>query len=317
MEADCGGVKYIHIYFLIHYSFIFHRFFSESFKNTLVYNNIARYNWGWSVAVEEKNNIPKTDPYYGPNKLYWDYRLGFAFGYYMDYTSGVNFYKNFAYDNQECYHWTARFSSEPLYFYNNLAANCYYDFGAFFSKSDHIGTHIFNNLFLSGQRQGINIRRTDGSVLSGNFRMDNNLFFFNGWDTRSDAVWRRGIADFDFQNKTIPNGGNPTRDLAGLKVWTKTNTNSKDEDPQFVNYNVSEKVTKSYYPCSTGAHISDFQLLPTSPSVDAGISNFPADFLGILSSWEIKIDKFGKEVDVGPLEYGFSYNFQKSGPGNA
>lgn len=41
--------------------------------------------------------------------------------------------------------------------------------------------------------------------------------------------------------------------------------------------------------------------MSTNSSVDAGVSNFPVDFLSILSSWGIKIDKNWKEADVGFL----------------
>jgi hypothetical protein len=159
----------------------------------------------------------------------------------------------------------------------------------------------------------------------GSFAMDFNLWSRVGYDNRSDSVWRRGIVDISYYADGLPNGGNPTSTVQGLRAAEPTVAlHDLAVDPQFKGFS-SNGYANSIISQSQDATITSYLandvdwtafalLQATSPAVDRMSATLPPKMASVMSRWGLTPEVTGSGLDLGPLESGIAWSANMKGP---
>jgi len=321
LESDCGGLK--------------HWAGDLGFRDHLLIGNVYRNIIGWSYSVQMQNFIPTSWPYYNPvTRKYWRLMLGFAFGSYFDYAPGSYHFRNIVYNiASSCYQWTARIAESEMYFHNNLAANCYTGFASNWGAvtTQHKDTSIQGNIFAATALNGLNMFRDDNQQngqprsFEGNFVMDYNLWSQAGYDTRSDSVYRRGVADINYLDSSLSNGGNPTSTLAGLRAKEPlVSVHDQSANPAFTGFNPdvwannilsrTQDATLTSFLTDNDIDWTAYTLSAGSPAVDKVSSTLPPMLQTVMQYWGLTPEIVGAQMDLGPLERGITWTASMKGP---
>jgi hypothetical protein len=274
LNADCGELKILgrkpgeHI-----------------FRNVLITGNVFKNTTGWTYISEKRgrwSDIANSD-----------IRGMGGFGLYLDNASGVHVYRNIAYNNANTgfmfyeYWWDG-----DLIFYNNVSANSLIGLRLDGHTQSSVNTQIANNILVNNAGYGILIYQAQPGY--GNFYLDHDLYFNNGWQDNTDDELRNP-GDMALYN---PNRFYQT--LYGIQVNTAWEGSGVEGDPYFWFYDYSDhNLFDDSWP--------DFHLTSASNNaLDMGSAVLPNSLTYLLYKYQIIDYHRGQAFDIGRFEGGFS-----------
>jgi len=134
------------------------------FRDTLVHDNVSRNNVGWAWVSEKRDN--------------WTYHGKGGMGYYIDYASGIHFFRNIAYANGLAgFMASGSWYDDEVVLANNtiVASPIGYTMGIRNPFADStVGLEILNTIFLDLNEFAITLG--DEHILAGDVSIDHDLF---------------------------------------------------------------------------------------------------------------------------------------------
>jgi hypothetical protein len=248
---------------------------SDTFRDVLVIGNVSRNNVGWTWVSEKRQN--------------WTYHGKGGMGYYIDYAGGIHFFRNIAYGNGlEGLMESGSWMDQPVVVANNTFVDSPYAIGAGSRSAvapSNTGYDVVNNIFLHHRRF---VHSFDSPlVLTGNARIDRNLYHLNGWE-----AWPQhtpGIMAGDLVSSSYTEL--PT--LASVRATVGQEASGVEGDP----------VLAGYDPAISDGTWQDFRLTAASAlAIDQGV-DLPASLVALLAKFGIDPGQKGAALDLGALEF--------------
>lgn len=248
---------------------------SDTFRDVLVVGNISRNNVGWTWVSEKRQN--------------WTYHGKGGMGYYIDYAGGIHFFRNIAYNNGlEGFMASGSWMDQPVVMANNTFVDSPYAMGIgsrnAYAPTD-TGFDVVNNIFLHHRRFVHSIDAPQ--ILQGNARIDNNLYYLNGyeaWPQHTPGIMAGDVASNAYREL-------PT--LADVRATLNQEVHGVEGDPALA----------SYDPSVTDGRWQDFRLTATSTlAIDQGVE-LPASLLALLAKFGIDSGQKGAALDLGAIEF--------------
>lgn len=272
LEADCGALK---IWGSAPDNHVF--------RDMLITGNVFRDTIGWTYVSEKRGRWSGGA---GSNVL----GMG-GFGLYLDYASGIHAYRNIAYNNASSgYNLYGAWSDGDIVFYNNIAANSLYGIrlgrGADYGS---VRSHFVNNILINNEAYGILIANAQDDY--GNFQMDHNLYFRNGWLAREDGG---AVEPGAMAVEPISGPAHYYQTLAEIRANTPWEDYGVAENPGFVSYDPDDNdIFDASWP--------DFHTTPLSAGVlDRGTIALPATLEQLL--FGLGDSRLGSAYDIGRYE---------------
>jgi len=273
-NADCGGLK------------ILGRAPDEHvFRNVLITGNVFQNTFGWTYISEKRGQWSggTSSDVHG---------MG-GFGLYLDNASGIHVYRNIAYNNSNSgFQLYNLWWNGDIVYYNNVAANSLNGLRLDGNTQSSINTQIANNIFINNEGYGALIYQAQGDY--GNFLLDHNLYFNNGWRPYTDGgVQKPG-------DMAVYNPNDYYQNLAGIKLNTPWEDFGIEGDPSFLEYDYSDhNLFDNTWP--------DFHLTSASSNaLEKGTTSLPVSLIKLLEEFEITDFHDGQAYDIGRYEGGFA-----------
>jgi hypothetical protein len=199
---------------------------SHVFRDMLITGNVFRNTFGWTYISEKRGR------WSGGTSS--DVQGMGGFGLYADHASGIHAYRNIAYNNTfSGFHLYNRWWDGDIVYYNNVAANSLYGIylGGFSPASTN--TQMVNNIVVNNEGYGILIFHTAGDY--GNFIVDHNLYYSNGWRPYEDGgMWKPGNMAVHGPNEYY------LQTLAAIQANTPWEEQGVEGDPRFWDYDSAD-----------------------------------------------------------------------------
>ncbi len=249
------------------------------FRDVLITGNVFRHNFGWSyVSLQRHSN-----------------QFGDGNGFYLDYASGVNIYRNISYNNSGSgYKLACLWRDGEAVLYNNIAANNYvYGFKLTGQQEcdDHGGsvdTQLVNNVIINNGMYGYQFNSSYANQY-GNLVIDHNLYYNNGWDEQTDG------GDIQLYRTSLP-----VTNMYGLdeiRANTPWETHGFEGDPFFQSYNPSDhRLYLDFWP-DFSPTIDSFRL------IDMGSASIPLSVFKLLILFGLDDPLCGDAFEIGTYEY--------------
>lgn len=248
---------------------------SDTFRDVLVMGNISRNNPGWTWVSEKRKN--------------WTYHGKGGMGYYIDFAGGIHFFRNIAYDNGlEAFMASGSWMDQPVVLANNTFSDNPYGMGIG-SRGAYApiatGLDVVNNIFLHHRRFVCSM--DSPKILQGNTRIDNNLYYLNGYETwpqHMPGLWSGNLTGSGYREL-------PT--LADVQATLDQESHGVEGDP----------VLAGYDPSVTDGSWQDFRLTAGSTlAIDQG-TELPASLTALLAKFGIDNGQKGAALDLGAIEF--------------
>ncbi|MBN2573697.1 MAG: DUF1565 domain-containing protein [Deltaproteobacteria bacterium] len=248
---------------------------SDTFRDVLVIGNISRNNVGWTWVSEKRQN--------------WTYYGKGGMGYYIDFAGGIHFFRNIAYNNGlEGLMASGSWMDQPVVVANNTFVESPTGIGAGSRNAyapSNTGYDVVNNIFLHHRRF---VHSFDSPlVLQGNVRIDNNLYYGNGyepWPQHTPGIMSGDLVSSSYEEL-------PT--LAEVQSTLGFEANGVEGDP----------LLASYDPDITDGRWQDFRLTAASAlAIDKGAA-LPASLVVLLAKFGIDSGQKGAALDLGAIEF--------------
>jgi hypothetical protein len=248
---------------------------TDTFRDVLVTGNVSRNNVGWTWVSEKRQN--------------WTYHGKGGMGYYIDYAGGIHFFRNIAYGNGlEGLMESGSWMDQPVVVANNTFVESPYAIGAGSRGAyapTNTGYDVVNNLFLHHRRF---VHSFDSPlVLQGNVRIDNNLYYGNGyeaWPQHTPGIMAGDLTTSSYQELST---------LAGVRSTLNQEGHGVEGDP----------VLASYDPSLTDGRWQDFRLTTASSlAIDQG-AELPASLVALLAKFGMDSGQKGAALDLGAIEF--------------
>jgi hypothetical protein len=274
LAADCGEIKFEgeapdnHVY-----------------RDVLIIGNIFRNTFGWTF-ISEKRNVwsgGSTSDVQG---------MG-GFGLYLDGASGIHAYRNIAYNNASSgFHLYNQWWDGDIVLYNNVLANSLIGLRLDGDTQTSINTQIANNIIVNNEGYGILIYQAQGNY--GNFLLDHNLYYNNGWRAfLLGGVWQAGDIAVNRPNDYY-------QTLTSIQTNTPWEDSGIEGNPLFWDYDLNDH---SLFDASW----PDFHLSPVSSNtLDMGTAVLPDSLTRLLDTYKITDFQRGQVYDIGRYEGGFT-----------
>jgi hypothetical protein len=248
---------------------------TDTFRDVLVVGNISRNNVGWTWVSEKRQN--------------WTYHGKGGMGYYIDFAGGIHFFRNIAYNNGlEGLMESGSWMDQPVVVANNTFVDSPYAIGAGTRNAyapSNTGYDVVNNIFLHHRRF---VHAFDApQVLQGKVRIDNNLYYLNGYETwpqHTPGIMAGDLISSSYQEL-------PT--LADVRSTVNQESSGVEGDPALA----------SYDPGVTDGRWQDFRLTAASAlAIDKGVE-LPASLLALLAKFGVDSGQKGAALDLGAIEF--------------
>jgi hypothetical protein len=254
----------------------------------LITGNVFRNTFGWTYISEKRRA--------------WSGGTSSAvqgmggFGLYVDNASGIHAYRNIAYNNTFSnfnlyYYWW----DGDIVYYNNVAANSLHGISLAGDTQGSINTQIVNNIVVNNEGYGILIFQAQGNY--GNFLVDHNLYFNNGWRAYGDGgMWMPGDMDVNLQ----PGPSEYYQTLAAIQANTPWEDHGEEGNPGFWSYNPADHALfDGSWP--------DFHLTSASANaLDRGTTALPDSLIALLDKFDVTDFRRGQAYDIGRYEGSFA-----------
>ena len=257
------------------------------FRDVLITGNIFRDTFGWTYVSEARGR------WSGGEDSNVEGMGGR--GLYIDWASGIHAYRNIAYNNPFAgFVLNSAWRDGEIVYYNNIAANSLYGFrlvGTRDEVHDQINTQFVNNIIINNEGHGIWYVDDGGSLQD--VVIDHNLYYNNGWRAEEQGGLYRPGAMVIFRKSESNDYFN---NLAAIQSGTQWETNGKEGDPGFVDYDLEDHdLHDGSWP--------DFRITTDSTNVvDQGITELPTSLKMLLDEFDIQDVRGGGAYDIGRYE---------------
>ncbi|BAP57836.1 hypothetical protein THII_3539 [Thioploca ingrica] len=259
---DCGGVTFSGTAPQRH---VFHK--------VVIMGNTFRYIYGWSFVAEQRKRW--ANGYFG-------------FGLYLLDVSGIDVYRNLAYNNG----WAGIFllghwRDGSMRLYNNLVANSTIGINIWNSKEiethDSVDTQMVNNILINNEYHGINLTANPQDT---HLRIDHNLYYANSWGSGY------GVGVIKVEQKSYP----WLEDIQSQTGWELNGIS--EEDPRLFSYDYRAQRQRG------DDSVLDWEIKRGSAAIDKGTASLPASLPVLLAQFNIQDNpQVGIAWDIGPFEY--------------
>jgi hypothetical protein len=252
------------------------------FRNVLITGNVFKNTFGWTYVSEKRGRWTG-----GTNSVVKG--MG-GFGLYLDFASGVYAYRNIAYNNASSgFHLYSNWWDGDIVIYNNIAANSLNGIRLDgWASRGNVNTQIMNNVLINNEGYGFLIYYSSGD--HGNFSIDHNLYYGNGWRD-SDQGGLRQAGDMALYG---PNKYYQT--LADIQSHTPWEDNGIEGNPSFSQYDMGDHdLFDGSWP--------DFYITEHSTNlIDRGTTSLPETLVTLLSTFDVVDFSTGSTYDIGRYE---------------
>ncbi len=283
LTTDCGGLKFWgsppdnHV-----------------FRDVLVTGNIFRNTFGWTYVSEQRRRWMGGDSS--------EVRGLGGFGLYVDHASGIHAYRNLSYNNAFTdYMVYGRWRDGALVYVNNVAANSLYGMslgGGQYDTHGSVDTQVINNILVNNEVFGMSLSYAQGSYA--NTKIDNNLYFDNGWRTEAQGgIWHAGAMVIRECVNLYDCSWDPYQTLAEAQADTPWEAHGLEGDPAFWDYDLEDhNLHDGSWP--------DFHLTSVSlNAIDHGTAALPASLAALLDHFGVTDSHWGAALDIGRYEGGY------------
>jgi len=209
-------------------------------------------------------------------------------GYYIDYASGIHFFRNISYSNGLAgFMASGSWMDQSVVLANNTIADSPvgYTMGVRNAFSDAaVGLDVLNTIFLHLRRFAFSFG--DERIVEGNASLDHDLFHLCGyedWPSHTPGIMAGHVDSSGY------------RELPAL------------EDVRTLGFEASglstDPLLADYDPGITDGSWQDFGLTPESPAVDSG-SALPPSLVTLLERFAMDSGQSGGALDRGAIELG-------------
>jgi hypothetical protein len=252
------------------------------YRDMLITGNIFRNTFGWAYVSEKRGR--------------WSGGIGSdvqgmgGFGLYVDNASGVHAYRNIAYNNAfSGFHLHSNWWDGDVVYYNNVAANSLHGIRLDgWAPRGSTNTQIANNILVNNEGYGILVYEARGDY--GDFTVDHNLYYDNGWRVSQDGgMWQAGDMAIYGLNEYY-------KTLLDIQAKTPWEQHGVDGKPDFRLYDADDHdLHNESWP--------DFHVTPASSSVeDKGTTSLPGSLKRLLMLFNVPDMCLGNAFDIGPYE---------------
>jgi hypothetical protein len=256
------------------------------FRDLLITGNVFRNTIGWSYISEKRGR------WSGGTSS--DVRGMGGFGLYVDNASGIHAYRNIAYNNASSgFHLYNNWWDGDIVYYNNVAANSLHGIRLDgYASHGNVNTQIVNNIVVNNEGYGTLIYHAQGDY--GNFLMDHNLYYHNGWRAyEAGGMSLPGDMAIFGPNKYY-------QTLAAIQANTPWEAHGVEGDPGLWDYDFAN------HDLFDGSR-PDFHLMVDSANaLDRGTTALPDSLIALLDAFGVTDFRRGRAYDVGRYEGGFA-----------
>ncbi len=255
------------------------------FRDLLITGNIFRNTYGWTYISEQRERWSG-----GPSS---DVQGMGGFGLYLDNASGAHVYRNIAYNNASSgFHLYNNWWDGDIVYYNNIAANSLNGIRLDgWAPHGSVNTQIFNNIVLNNEGYGILIYQTN--IDYGNFSLEHNFYYNNGWRAYEEGgVWMPGAMAIFGRNVYY-------RSLAAIQLNTSWEDHGIEATPGFWQYDIADHLLfdgtwPDFHPAAESDNI-----------IEHGSIALPVSLTALLEFFAITDFQTGSAYDIGRYEAGF------------
>lgn len=251
------------------------------FREVLITGNTFRHVFGWSyVSTLRRINT-----------------LGDGNGFYLDYASGVHFFRNIAYNNTGAgVKLSCLWRDGDAIFYNNVLANNYMygikttGMGSCDNHNGSVRTRFVNNIFINNGRAAMEILSSYTNTY-GNLVIDYNLYYQNGWRESLPG----SQLDIYLYRDNLP--VLKLRGLTSIRRKTDWEDHGIQADPNFEGYDAGDHTLYQY---------PEYTFVPTIQSdaiIDKGSLTVSNSLTKLLNKYLIINPLCGNSYEIGRFEY--------------
>jgi hypothetical protein len=259
----------------------------QVFRDLLVTGNIFRNTFGWTYIGEKRGHFD------GPPGSVVQGMGGF--GFYVDNASGINAYRNIAYNNAFTgFKLSGVWRDGDIFYYNNTIANSLFGFHfggkQYDTHNGSVNTQLVNNIIVNNETHAIFL--SDANGIFENTTIDHNLYYDNGWRPYSQGgEYYAGNVRLD-----VPGSEVFYLTLADIQTGTSWEDHGVEGSPAFQTYNVNDhNLYDGSWP--------DLHLTTASTNaIDRGASALPASLTALLNHFGLYDAPCGTAYDIGRYE---------------
>ncbi len=253
------------------------------FRDVLITGNVFRDTFGWAYVSEKRGR--------------WSGGTGSdvqgmgGFGLYLDHASGVHAYRNVAYNNAFTgFFLYSNWWDGDIVFCGNIAANSLNGLSLGETPSirrNSVNTQLINNIVVNNEDYGILVDQAVGYY--GNFIVDYNLYFNNGWRAHADGGVRTPGAMAIYLQ---PGPSAYYQTVAAIQAATPWEAHGIEGDPGFSDYDYADHALfDGSWP--------DFDLTPASAGMQRSTIGMPGSLARLLSLFGLSDMRTGNDSDIG------------------